>query len=214
MSLKPLPTEFCDHLSDLTGNELKVWMAYYLRTGDYSPTSHPGNGTLVENTGISLDTVKVCKKSLRNKGWLDYTDRTKQSQVMEVRLPWCANWSVILEEFATEQEPLSTVVQNPVTVVESTVVENFHPEGYRFKGLSVSSSPSGGGGGSCSAEEQKPPQPRGGNGKPNQNLKPEPTPFFKDQRLFVPTRVYFVAWSILHMLAVLHLPESTYGVER
>ena len=69
-SIKPLPIDLRDHLSELSGNEFKVWMAYYLRTGDYDLTSHPGNQTIEQETGICNDTVKTCKASLRAKRWL------------------------------------------------------------------------------------------------------------------------------------------------
>jgi hypothetical protein len=64
-SIKPLPTDLRDHLAELSGNEMKVWMAYYLRTGNYDLTSYPDNETIERDTGICHDTVKTCKSSWR-----------------------------------------------------------------------------------------------------------------------------------------------------
>jgi hypothetical protein len=131
-SIKPLPIDLRDHLSEVTGNEFKVWMAYYLRTGDYDLTSHPGNQTIEQETGICNDTVKTCKASLRAKGWLAYTGDFRRPRkgnpshngggqfavpVMAVRLPWRDDWSVVVMDASTAYNTLQTMV------------ENFHPEG-------------------------------------------------------------------------------------
>ncbi|HWY59898.1 MAG TPA: hypothetical protein VNZ03_35880 [Terriglobales bacterium] len=132
--IKPLPIDLRDHLGELTGNEFKVWMYYYLLTGNFDPTSHPSNQTIEAHTGISKDTVKTCKARLRVKGWLAYTGDYKQPRlpkgrfdvpVMEVRLPWKHDWSAVVAD--------ASLAYDAITVVEKTthgtVVENFHPEG-------------------------------------------------------------------------------------
>src|ERR1035441_8596669 len=95
--LRHLPTDLRDHLGELTGNEYKVWTAYYLRTGDFDLTAHPSNQTIEQDTGLSNRTVKTSKAELISKGWLGYTGDYKQPRhaegtyavpVMEVRLPW------------------------------------------------------------------------------------------------------------------------------
>src|SRR5579872_3809611 len=105
--IKPLPIDLRDHLGELTGNEFKVWMYYYLLTGNFDPTSHPSNQTIEAHTGISKDTVKTCKARLRVKGWLAYTGDYKQPRlpkgrfdvpVMEVRLPWKHDWSAVVAD--------------------------------------------------------------------------------------------------------------------
>jgi len=124
MNPKLIPTELRDHLSELTGNELKVWMSHYLHTGDSEPTCHLSNETVAKETGLNVDTVKVCKKSLIAKGWLTRTGKAKRPRkaggtwdvpVMSVELPWWKNF---------------TAVDPPWW--KFTVVENFHLEGSRF----------------------------------------------------------------------------------
>ena len=134
--LRPLPTDLRDHLGELTGNEYKVWTAYYLRTGDFDLTAHPSNRTIEQDTGLSNRTVKTSKAGLISKGWLGYTGDYKQPRhaegtyavpVMEVRLPWRPNWSAVLTDLSMAYETFQTVVQN---LPHGTVVQNLHPEGY------------------------------------------------------------------------------------
>jgi hypothetical protein len=136
-----------EHLAELSGNELKVWMAYYLRTGDFDLTSHPGNKTIGDETGICNDTVKTCKASLRANGWLRYTGDSKQPRrpggtydvpVMEVRLPWRDDWAAVVTDVSLAYEA-ATVVEK---TAHGTVVENFHPEGSCSGSGSSSLSPS------------------------------------------------------------------------
>ena len=117
-SIKPLPTDLRDHLAELSGNEFKVWMAYYLRTGNFDLTSHPGNETIEEDTGICNDTVKTCKASLRAKGWLTYTGDYKQPRrpggrfavpVMEVKVPWRPDWSAVVTDVSMAYDAITVV---------------------------------------------------------------------------------------------------------
>jgi hypothetical protein len=134
--LRPLPTDLRDHLGELTGNEYKVWTAYYLRTGDFDLTAHPSNQTIEQDTGLSNRTVKTSKARLISKGWLGYTGDYKQPRhaegtyavpVMEVRLPWRPDWSTVLIDSSMAYDTFQTVVQN---LPHGTVVQNLHPEGY------------------------------------------------------------------------------------
>jgi hypothetical protein len=118
--IKALAIDFIDHLSELTGSELKVWMAYYLRTGDYDLTSHPANNTIEKDTGLSKGTVKTAKAGLRDKGWLAYTGDYKQPRlaegtfavpVMEVKLPWRTDWSAVVRDVGVAYDTLLTVGQ-------------------------------------------------------------------------------------------------------
>ena len=134
--LRPLPTDLRDHLGELTGNEYKVWTAYYLRTGDFDLTAHPSNQTIEQDTGLSNRTVKTSKAGLISKGWLGYTGDYKQPRhaegtyavpVMEVRLPWKPDWSAVVMDSSMVYDTFRTVVQN---LPHGTVVQNLHPEGY------------------------------------------------------------------------------------
>ena len=166
-SVKPLPVDLRDHLGELSGNEFKVWLAYYLRTGDYVLTSHPSNETIGGDTGICEDTVKTCKSSLLKKGWLAYTGDYKQPRagnpahsdggkfavpVLEARLPWRPDWPSVVTEHALleklAQPGKAAMVENfPL----GTMVENFHPEGSSSVSGSGSPYPSVSGSGACSS---------------------------------------------------------------
>jgi hypothetical protein len=133
--LRPIPTDLRDHLSELTGNEYKVWTAYYLRTGDFGLRANPGNSTVEKDTGLSNRTVKTSKAGLIGKGWLGYTGDYKQPRqaegtyavpVMEVRLPWRSDWSAVVIDFNMAYNTFQTVVQN---LPHGAVVQNLHPEG-------------------------------------------------------------------------------------
>jgi hypothetical protein len=142
-NLRPLPTDLRDHLSELTGNEFKIWTAYYLRTGDHDLTSHPSNETIGKDTGLTNRTVKTSKAGLRAKGWLAYTGDYKQPRsaegvyavpVMEVRLPWRPDWSAFVMDVNTAYDAFTTVVQK---MTHGTVVQNLHPEGSIVFGLGL-----------------------------------------------------------------------------
>ena len=77
MSVKPLPGDLLQHLHELTGNELKIWIYYYLRSGD-ELTCYSSNDTVESTTGLSLRTIKVCKRNLIARGWLHYTGDSMQ----------------------------------------------------------------------------------------------------------------------------------------
>ena len=142
-NLRPLPTDLRCHLAELTGNEYKIWTAYYLRTGDYDLTSHPSNETIAKDTGLADRTVKTSKAGLRAKGWLVYTGDYKQPRsaegvyavpIMEVRLPWRPDWSAVVMDVSTAYDAFTTVVQK---VTHGTVVQNLHPEGSIGFGLGL-----------------------------------------------------------------------------
>lgn len=84
--LRPLPTDLRDHLSELTGNEYKIWTAYYLRTG-HDLTFHPSNETIEKDTGLTKRTVKTSKAGLRAKGRLVIPATTSSPAVPKGCMP-------------------------------------------------------------------------------------------------------------------------------
>ena len=66
---KIIPVEVREHLHELTGNELKVWMCLFLHT-DKTGTAFPSNQTIMDGTGVSDRTLVRVKQGLRKKGWL------------------------------------------------------------------------------------------------------------------------------------------------
>lgn len=80
-------------LHELTGNELKVWMYFWLRTSAGN-TAFPGNETIAEELGIDVSTVKSAKRGLRDKGWTSREEQrvrgngTFSTVVEKVHLPW------------------------------------------------------------------------------------------------------------------------------
>jgi len=128
MVILPLPSDFRNHLSEMSGNELKVWMAYFLSAGDEF-SAHLSNETIEVYTGISVRTIKCCKRRLVLKGWLVYTGETKKTwdkrgqfkvNVMELHLPWRPEWKVTVAEYAE----VADVVESLKAEAESTVVQN------------------------------------------------------------------------------------------
>jgi hypothetical protein len=141
--MKPLPDDFIDHLTELTGNELKVWMYYYLRAND-DLLCHPSNETIAAKTELSERTVKTCKAALIQKGWLVYTGDYKQPRmaggayavpIMEVRLPWLPDWIAVVRAASTAYDAYQGIFGDPMTVVQKmthgTVVQNLH-SGFGF----------------------------------------------------------------------------------
>jgi hypothetical protein len=59
--------ELRDHLTELTGNELKLWTYIYHHDEN---TAYAANETLGKCTRLAVRTIKVCKRRLRKKGWL------------------------------------------------------------------------------------------------------------------------------------------------
>jgi helix-turn-helix protein len=57
-----------EHLHEITGSELKVWM-YFLLRSDKEDESYPSNATVAKDTGLNEQTVKKAKATLRKLGW-------------------------------------------------------------------------------------------------------------------------------------------------
>jgi hypothetical protein len=79
MTPKIIPVELRNHLAELAGNELKVWMCYLTHANDES-TAFLSDKTLGDETGLSQCTIQSSKKSLREKHWLGYTGDVKQGR--------------------------------------------------------------------------------------------------------------------------------------
>jgi hypothetical protein len=146
--IRPIPTDFRDHLSELTGNNLKVWLHFYCSTGD-DLTSYLSNETIATYTGLSVGTVKACKRRLVAKGWMVYTgdaiqprDRRGQFDVpvMELRLPWRPEWIVTVGAVAEAYEAVQALHHEEQGIqlapshrgaksVPPSVVQNLPPEG-------------------------------------------------------------------------------------
>src|SRR5207245_11654114 len=82
---KKIPVTMRSHLHELTGNELKVWMYFHLRSGA-DATSYPSNKLIAQETGINIETVKLAKAKLRKLGWLEAGDQRKRQMVHSQ--PW------------------------------------------------------------------------------------------------------------------------------
>jgi hypothetical protein len=179
--LRPLPTDLRDYLRELTGNEYKVWTAYYFRTGDFDLTAHPSNRTIEQDTGLSNRTVKTSKAGLISKGWLSYTGDYKQPRhaegtyavpVMEVKLPWRPDWSAVVMDLNTAYNAFQTVVQD---LPHGIVVQNLHPEGYGSGSIGLDSSFSSHRGRGASPPCSMSKDEIEAKSKP-ENLEPTPTP--------------------------------------
>jgi hypothetical protein len=76
LPFKMIPVIFRDYLRDLSGNELKVWLYQYLRSGKEN-TSYPKLETIAHETGLNRETVKDCRRSLIKKGMLKQMGRKR-----------------------------------------------------------------------------------------------------------------------------------------
>lgn len=74
-----IPHGFHLRLKELTGAEIKVWLAHRCREGK-AGESYPSLDRLAEDTGLSRGTVKVARKGLRNKGWLTTTGQKRSDR--------------------------------------------------------------------------------------------------------------------------------------
>jgi hypothetical protein len=75
---KMLPVELRDHLHELTGNELKVWMCIVLHS-DGNRESFPSNRVIMAETKLSHTTVAKAKQGLRAKCWLTSAQRYREN---------------------------------------------------------------------------------------------------------------------------------------
>ena len=67
---KKLPFEWRDRvLSELSGSQLKVWLAHYWRSGADNKVE-TSNAQIQRTTGLSHNTVDIAKRWLKKNGWL------------------------------------------------------------------------------------------------------------------------------------------------
>ena len=99
---KMIPVELREHLHELTGNELKVWLCLYLHS-DKIKEAFPSNNLIVQETGLTLRTAKTAKASLRKKGWITSTQRYRDNGSLstmseKLALPTCKTFTYTGEE--------------------------------------------------------------------------------------------------------------------
>ena len=73
-----IPVSLRDRLHELTGSELTVWLAVVLHS-DANSESFPSNELLMEETGLSHNTLADAKKGLRSKGWFTSAQRYREN---------------------------------------------------------------------------------------------------------------------------------------
>jgi hypothetical protein len=127
--------ELQNHLNEIAGNELKLWT--YIFQHDEN-TAYAANETLGNVTGLSVRTIKVCKRSLRKKGWLVTVGFVQPRNggeypvpVEKAVMPWVAESQV---QNLHPADPAQ--VQN----LPLSQVQNLHPEVSYCSSVSVSSS--------------------------------------------------------------------------
>jgi Helix-turn-helix domain len=100
---KKIPVTMRDHLSEITGNELKVWLYLLLRTGKEN-TSFPSNKLIADEIKLDRETVKTAKRNLRGKGWSkrEYQRRREDGSLSTVVektiMPWLGNTATEVEK--------------------------------------------------------------------------------------------------------------------
>ncbi len=74
----PLPVVVRDRLHELTGSELKVWVAYVAHA-DKRNVAWPSSDLLGRETGLHQDTISTARTGLVEKGWLEPAGFIKNS---------------------------------------------------------------------------------------------------------------------------------------
>jgi hypothetical protein len=88
--------ELRNHLDEITGSELKVWLCHKLHEGRAS-VSFPSLKLIAKETGLHFNTASAAHTSLRQKGWLKtltYKDSAKGTfavPVITCVYPWLEN---------------------------------------------------------------------------------------------------------------------------
>jgi hypothetical protein len=133
---KLVPVELREHLHELTGNELKVWLCVYLHT-DKSVEGFPSNELIMEETGISERTLVTVKQGLRKKAWFAkstqrYRDNGSLSTMSEkVALPTCKTCTYIpatIAPISPQELPLSSVQDLHLPEVDTLKVDTEKPD--------------------------------------------------------------------------------------
>jgi hypothetical protein len=75
---KLIPFSLRERLHEFTGNEFKLWMCLYLHS-DREGEAYPSNKTLMQETGLTRNTLAEAKKGLRAKGWMTSTQRYREN---------------------------------------------------------------------------------------------------------------------------------------
>ena len=75
---KMIPVSLRDRLHELTGSELKVWMAVVLHS-DANREAFPSNKVLMEETGLTHTTLAKAKQGLRSKKWFTSAQRYREN---------------------------------------------------------------------------------------------------------------------------------------
>jgi hypothetical protein len=131
---KMLPVKMREHLGELTGNELKVWLYLHLHTGEEG-TAFPSNKTIAAGVGLDPDTVKTCKAGIRRKGWSVRVEQRKRDN---------GSFSTVVEKTILPWGEISTTdTENPHhgAVVENTVHGKSHQPEVDTKDFEVTATP-------------------------------------------------------------------------
>jgi hypothetical protein len=73
-----IPHGFHERIAELSGAQLKVWLAHRCREGK-DGDSYPSLTRLTQDTGLDIHTVTDARRMLRETGWLESTGQTRAS---------------------------------------------------------------------------------------------------------------------------------------
>ena len=74
-----IPHGFHKRIAELSGAQLKVWLAHRCREGK-TGESYPSLDRLAEDTGLHIDAVKDARKWLRTNDWLASSGQRRAAQ--------------------------------------------------------------------------------------------------------------------------------------
>jgi hypothetical protein len=130
-----LPDDLLSRLPEVSGNELKVWMFHFLLSNQ-SPDLQcsPSNDDIAAGTGLSERTVKVSKRNLIKKDWLQRTGQYRPAKKGDCLHPVPIMEAVVGQNLPEGQNlpPISRGKNCPQVVLFS---------GSMFSGSPVSPSP-------------------------------------------------------------------------
>src|ERR1700735_601026 len=98
-----LPHGFHKHLFELSGTQLKVWIAHRSMEGG-NEVSWPSLARLSEYTGLCRDAICDARKWLRDNGWLVSSRQTHTSKgnfsvpMVRTSMPWTASVETVYGE--------------------------------------------------------------------------------------------------------------------
>jgi hypothetical protein len=124
MGFAKVPHELRNHLHELTGSQLKVWLCHLLHE-DKNHISFPSVPLIAKETGLDADTVGDAHKFLRENGWLKTVgSRDAKTGKFAVPVATCAIPVGVKDRDGKKPSRETTV---PVPTVDGSTMDGKYP---------------------------------------------------------------------------------------